>query len=127
MALDYAREGIRVVALCPGTIDSELVRDLARAEGGDIDANVERYGSFHPPGTIGRPEDRAEPGLFPAVPRACLTQRAVRNVAGRLMPHRAWAAHHGAQGQPPVTARTARAGRRPWGGGEGGAVGGRAN
>ena len=34
------REGIRVNAICPGTIDSELVRTAARAEGGDLDATL---------------------------------------------------------------------------------------
>ena len=34
--------------ICPGTIDSEMVRTAARAEGGDIDANLRRYGDFHP-------------------------------------------------------------------------------
>jgi len=91
MALDYAQEGIRVVALCPGTIDSELVRDLARAEGGDIDANVERYGSYHPIGRIGRPDDVANAVLFLASDKASFITGESINVDGGFMAQGAWA------------------------------------
>ena len=70
MALDYAREGIRVNAICPGTIDSEMVRTAARTEGGDIEANLRRYGAFHPIGRLGVPADIAEAVLFLASERA---------------------------------------------------------
>ena len=35
LALEYAPQGLRCVAICPGTIDSEMVRTAARAAGGD--------------------------------------------------------------------------------------------
>ncbi len=91
MALDYAAEGIRVVAICPGTIDTELVRDLARAEGGDPEANVRRYGSVHPLGRIGRPEDIAEAVLFLAGDRASFITGEYLNVDGGFMAQGAWA------------------------------------
>jgi NAD(P)-dependent dehydrogenase (short-subunit alcohol dehydrogenase family) len=95
MALDYAPEGIRVVAVCPGTIDSELVRDLARAEGGDIDANLERYGAFHPLGRIGRPEDVADAVVFLASDRASFITGSALNVDGGFMAQGAWASSAG--------------------------------
>jgi len=95
MALDYAPEGIRVVALCPGTIDSELVRDLARAEGGDLDATLERYGAFHPLGRLGRPEDIANAVVFLASDRASFITGASLNVDGGFMAQGAWASSAG--------------------------------
>ncbi len=95
MALDYAAEGIRVVSICPGTIDSKLVRDLARAEGGDVEANVRRYGSFHPVGRIGRPEDVAQAVLFLASDRASFITGEYLCVDGGFMAQGAWATSAG--------------------------------
>jgi NAD(P)-dependent dehydrogenase (short-subunit alcohol dehydrogenase family) len=95
MALDYAREGIRVNAVCPGTIDSEMVRAAARAEGGDIEANVRRYGAFHPIGRIGVPEDIAQAVLFLASPRAGFITGEHLSVDGGFMAQGAWATSAG--------------------------------
>lgn len=97
MALDYAHEGIRVVAVCPGTIDSELVRELARAEGGDVDANVRRYGSFHPIGRIGTPADIANAVLFLAGDRASFITGEYLTVDGGFMARGAWATSAGGE------------------------------
>lgn len=97
MALDYAREHIRVVAICPGTIDSELVRELARAEGGDEEANVRRYGSFHPIGRIGTPADIAEAALFLASDRASFITGEYLTVDGGFMAQGAWASSAGGE------------------------------
>lgn len=90
MALDYAPEGIRVVAVCPGTIDSEMVRISARAEGGDEEANVRRYGAFHPIGRIGQPSDIANAVLFLASDRASFITGESLNVDGGMMAQGAW-------------------------------------
>ena len=65
MALDYAAEGIRVNAICPGTINSEMVRASARAESGDLDETLRRYGAFHPPGSSGTARGRGTGGPVP--------------------------------------------------------------
>lgn len=49
-ALEYARAGIRVNAVCPGFIDTPLVKDVA---GGD-------FGRLLPIGRLGTPEEVAE-------------------------------------------------------------------
>ncbi|MEA2609239.1 MAG: hypothetical protein QOJ75_1482 [Chloroflexota bacterium] len=98
MALDYASEGIRVVAICPGTIDSEIVRDLARAEGGDMEANIQRYGSVHPLGRIGTPADVADAVLFLAGDRASFITGEYLTVDGGLMAQGAWATSAGSPG-----------------------------
>ncbi len=96
MALDYARQGIRVTAICPGTIDSEMVRTSARAEGGDLQENLRRYGDFHPVGRIGRPEDIAEAVLFLASEKASFITGEYLCVDGGFMAQGAWASSAGA-------------------------------
>ena len=96
MALDYAPVGIRVNAICPGTIDSELVRELARAEGGDLEATLGRYGAFHPLGRIGVPEDIAQAALYLASPRASFVTGTALVVDGGFMAQGAWASSAGA-------------------------------
>lgn len=96
MAMDYAPEGIRVTAICPGTIDSEMVRTSARAEGGDIEANLRRYGAFHPLGRLGRPEDIANAALFLASERASFITGEYLCVDGGFMAMGAWATSAGA-------------------------------
>jgi len=95
MALDYAPEGIRVVAVCPGTVDSDMVRVAARAEGGDEEANLLRYGAFHPLGRLGRPDDVAEAVLFLASDRASFITGEYLNVDGGFMAQGAWASSTG--------------------------------
>jgi NAD(P)-dependent dehydrogenase (short-subunit alcohol dehydrogenase family) len=95
MALDYARQNIRVSAICPGTIDSEMVRTAARAEGGDIDANLQRYGDFHPVGRLGLPEDIAQAALFLASERATFITGGYLTVDGGFMAQGAWASSAG--------------------------------
>jgi NAD(P)-dependent dehydrogenase (short-subunit alcohol dehydrogenase family) len=96
MALDYAHEGIRVVAICPGTIDSEMVRSIARAEGGDEDANVRRYGAAHPLGRIGTPLDVAAAAVFLASDAASFITGESLNVDGGFMALGSWATSAGA-------------------------------
>lgn len=96
MALDYAPEGIRVNAVCPGTIDSEMVRSFARSEGGDIEATLARYGASHPLGRLGRASDVAEATLFLCSERSSFITGEHLNVDGGYMALGAWAAGAGA-------------------------------
>lgn len=96
MAMDHAHEGIRVVAICPGTIDSAMVRDIARAEGGDVDANVRRYGASHPIGRIGTPADIGAAAVFLASDGASFITGEALNVDGGYMALGAWASGAGA-------------------------------
>ena len=95
MALDYAPDRIRVVAICPGTIDSELVRAAARLEGDDLEATLHRYGEFHPLGRLGRPEDIAQATLFLASERASFITGEYLCVDGGFMAQGAWASSAG--------------------------------
>ncbi|RMG45383.1 MAG: SDR family oxidoreductase [Acidobacteria bacterium] len=59
MALDHAGEGIRVNAVCPGAVDTPMLR-APRGDEPASDARLERLGGRHPVGRIGRPEEIAE-------------------------------------------------------------------
>ena len=91
MALDYARENIRVVAVCPGTIDTDMSRAGARSSGGDIDEAVRAMAARHPLGRIGQPRDIADAVLFLASDRASFITGEYLNVDGGLMALGAWA------------------------------------
>jgi len=55
-ALEVARHGIRVNAVCPGSVDTPMLRSFA---GGD-EAQLERMGRRAPMGRLGRPIEIAE-------------------------------------------------------------------
>lgn len=98
MALDYAPDRIRVNAICPGTIDSEMVRAVAKAAGGDVDQALEAFGLTHPLRRIGLPADVANATLFLASERASFVTGTYLCVDGGYMALGAWAAGAGAKG-----------------------------
>jgi NAD(P)-dependent dehydrogenase (short-subunit alcohol dehydrogenase family) len=61
MALDYAKDGIRVNCLCPGLIETPLTSALQVPEGKSI---LDQMRSWHAMGRIGRPDEVAAAALF---------------------------------------------------------------
>ena len=96
MALDYAEENIRVLAVCPGTIDTEMVRTVARLEEGDPAEIVAEWGKDHPIGRVGLGVDIANVVLFLASEKASFMTGEYVNVDGGFMALGAWASGAGA-------------------------------
>ena len=96
MALDYAAERIRVLAICPGTIDTDMVRTSAANEPDGVEAALERYGKSHPLGRIGTGQDIANVVLFLASDRASFMTGEYVCVDGGYMASGAWAGGAGA-------------------------------
>ena len=97
IALDYAPENIRVLAICPGTIDTNMVRTVAAAaEGGDIEETLDRYGSGHPIGRIGTGQDIANLVMFLASEKSSFMTGAHVVIDGGYMALGAWAGGAGA-------------------------------
>jgi NAD(P)-dependent dehydrogenase (short-subunit alcohol dehydrogenase family) len=65
-ALEYAKEGVRVNAVCPGVIDTEMVD---RFTGQQPEAEAALLGS-EPIGRLGRPEEVADAVVWLCSPRA---------------------------------------------------------
>jgi NAD(P)-dependent dehydrogenase (short-subunit alcohol dehydrogenase family) len=60
MALDHAGDGIRVVCIVPGAIETPLVHEAARlASPEDPTASMQRWARMQPLGRMGRPEEIA--------------------------------------------------------------------
>ena len=70
LAIDYARENIRALAVCPGSIDTPLLRAAAAMQDGDVERTVRDWGRAHPLGRTGQPEDIASVVVFLAGPGA---------------------------------------------------------
>ena len=70
LAIDYARENIRVLAVCPGSIDTPLLRAAAAMQAGDIEQTVRDWGQTHPLGRTGQPQDIGSVVVFLAGPGA---------------------------------------------------------
>ena len=96
MALDYAPENIRVLAICPGTIDTDMVRTAAAAEGGDIEETLDRFGAGHPVGRIGTGQDIANLVLFLASEKSSFMTGTHVVIDGGYMALGAWAGGAGA-------------------------------
>ncbi len=90
LAMEYAPQGLRAVAICPGTIDSEMVRTAARLAGGDLDESLASYGRTHPLGRIGTPEDIANAVVFLASDKASFITGDYLSVDGGYMAQGAW-------------------------------------
>jgi len=63
MALDHAREGIRVNAVCPGSVDTEMIH-TAWINFGDVDEAQRLWAEKHPLGRIAQPVEVAQAILF---------------------------------------------------------------
>jgi meso-butanediol dehydrogenase / (S,S)-butanediol dehydrogenase / diacetyl reductase len=63
LALDYAQRGIRVNALCPGIIDTPMLREFADSRP-DPDAAWRSYEATQPIGRLGSPEECADAALW---------------------------------------------------------------
>lgn len=61
-ALDYARQGVRINAVGPGTIDTPMIERFIEFAG--TDAVMEPIRAAHPIGRTGRPEEVAEAVLW---------------------------------------------------------------
>lgn len=60
-AMDYARQGIRVNAICPGAIDTPMLHGAIERRGRDVDAVAQRLSQF---GRFGAPSEIANAVLW---------------------------------------------------------------
>lgn len=92
LALDYADDNIRVVAICPGSVDTPMLRATAALSAPhDPDAALSEWGRRHPLGRIARPEEIADVVLFLASDKASFITGEYVCVDGGLMAKGQWA------------------------------------
>jgi NAD(P)-dependent dehydrogenase (short-subunit alcohol dehydrogenase family) len=86
MALELAPQGIRVNALCPGQIETDMERWSWEFEAKALGKNVEQVKAEKiktiPLGRVGRPEDVAQVALFLASSRSAFMTGQAINVTG---------------------------------------------
>jgi len=87
MALDHARERIRVNAICPGSVDTPMLRRSADLFKGaaTLEEKLEDWGRMHPLGRIASPAEVAEVILFLLSERASFVTGAEIRVDGGLL------------------------------------------
>jgi len=87
MALDHAEENVRVNAVCPGSVDTPMLRWAADLFKGDksVEETVQEWGKMHPVGRVAKPEEVAEVIAFLAGPRASFVTGGEYKVDGGLL------------------------------------------
>lgn len=87
MALDHARDNIRVNAVCPGSIDTPMLRFAAseNLDGRTEDEVVASWGGAHPIGRVGLPADVGNMVAFLCSPGAAFCTGAEYKVDGGLL------------------------------------------
>jgi meso-butanediol dehydrogenase/(S,S)-butanediol dehydrogenase/diacetyl reductase len=83
MALDHAKEGIRVNAVCPGSVDTEMIH-TAWQQFGDVEQARKIWAEKHPLGRIALPEEVAQAILFLASEDASFITGAALPVDGGI-------------------------------------------
>ena len=76
MAIDYARSGIRVNAICPGPTDTPMLRKALTMD------QLDAFAKTFPMGRLGRPEEIAAAALFLASEDASFVTGAILHVDG---------------------------------------------
>lgn len=89
MAIELAADGIRINTVCPGTMDTELMRDCAEASG-DPAAYYRAFNAYHPIGRIAAPEEIAAFVLTLLSPAASFMTGATVAVDGGSTAGRLW-------------------------------------
>ena len=86
MAVDHARDGIRVNAVCPGSVDTPMLRSSARRFGGgrSEDELLAEWGRSHLLGRVAQAEEVAETIAYLAGDAASFVTGAVFRVDGGL-------------------------------------------
>lgn len=65
MAIDHARDNIRANSICPGSIETPLLRFAAeQMQPQDPDGAIKEWGGLHVLGRVGQPEEMAQVALF---------------------------------------------------------------
>ena len=88
MAVDFAASNIRVNAVCPGSTETPLLRFAASENATSAESEddlVRKWGSLHPIGRVGKPEEVAQVVLFLASTRSSFVTGAHILVDGGLM------------------------------------------
>jgi meso-butanediol dehydrogenase/(S,S)-butanediol dehydrogenase/diacetyl reductase len=83
MALDHAKEGIRVNAVCPGSVDTDMIH-TAWEQFGDVEQARKLWAEKHPLGRIASPEEVAQAILFLASEEASFITGATLPVDGGI-------------------------------------------
>ncbi len=91
LALEYAKDNIRVLAVNPGTIETPLVAEAAEAMGETVDSLRARWAACHPLDRIGQPQEIANVVLFLASDKASFMTGSYVNVDGGMLAKGAWA------------------------------------
>ncbi len=79
MAIDHARDGLRINAVCPGDIDTPMLASEAEDEGVDLDEHLAQAAEQSPNGRIGTPEEVAALIVF-------LASDAATHITGTAIP-----------------------------------------
>lgn len=79
MALDYAADGLRVNAICPGDVDTPMLAGEAESEDKDVDEYLADAAEASPNGRIATPEDIAALTIF-------LASDAASHITGTAIP-----------------------------------------
>lgn len=84
MALDYARDGVRVNCVAPGTVDTPMLH-WAASLNGDPEAVMQAVNAMHPLRRIAQPREIAEVVVFLLSERASFVTGATYSVDGGLL------------------------------------------